>query len=229
MTLNQSLFNNGIFKNTLKRFKWGSFLYFIILFFTVPFRIIITNRDYISVGDSFFNNDIILREDYFVFPMLMAFVVPAVVSALVYRFIHSKSYGTATHILPVGRKKVYFSTVAASFVLMLAPIVLNAVIVFFSLLIKGCFSPFVVIYWMFINIAVIFIMFSVSTFSAFLTGHTAANIAVNCIIHILMPACALGISVISDAFLYGFVPSHGAFTDKLIEYTPVVYLMSMVF
>ena len=229
MTLKTSLFSKGIFFNNLKRFKWGSLLYFIILFFAVPFGIMITDYSYSYLSefvDSGISAEMILRGGYITAPFIFAIAVPVVASALIFRFIHSKNQGIASHILPVTRRKIYISTLAAAFCLMVIPVLLNALILFFVLLSKGFTDCHLVGYWLFINICILFIMFSISTFSALVTGHTAAHIVFNIFLHFIMPVIALTIAVISEVFLYGFVTRNDFIAEKILMYNPVVYFIN---
>jgi len=83
--LKTSLFNKGIYKSQLSRFKWGSLLYFVLLFFTTSFILLIDDFSYIS--DYSFERYIkagglILDENYLIFPILFATAIPTVVSFL---------------------------------------------------------------------------------------------------------------------------------------------------
>lgn len=228
MTLRTSLFNMGIFKNTLKRFKWGSFLYAVLLFLTVPFILLVENLDQLVERYALSMNvsPILMRGDYIGFPVLFAMVVPTVVAALVFNNIHSAKQSTFVHSLPVDRKANYVSNLLAAFVLMAAPVVFNgAILMIMSFTAYGqVISSWSVVYWMLLNLAVLFIMFSVATFTAFLTGHTAAHIAINAFIHTIPMIVALIIFLISEKFLYGFIQSESFIADELMSNTPVVWL-----
>ena len=171
--------------------------------------------------DSRISAELILRGGYITAPFIFAIAVPVVASALIFRFIHSKNQGVASHILPVTRRKIYISTLAAAFCLMVIPVLLNAAILFFVLLSKGFTDCHLVGCWLFINICILFIMFSISTFSALVTGHTAAHIVFNIFLHFIMPVIALTIAVISDVFLYGFVTGNDFIAEKILMYNPV--------
>ncbi len=229
MTLKTSLFDKGIFKNTIKRFKWGGLLYFVILFFCVPFVILVNGKNMLEryTNDYYIRNiagKIILRSDFTIFPLLLAIAVPTVVAALSFRFVHSQKQGIAVHALPVTRLQNYFSTVLASFTLMGVPVILNGLI----LLIMSFFgygklvSASTVIFWTFVFLSIIFIMFSISAFSAVLTGNTAAHIVINAFIHAILPIIALTINLVCTIFLYGFVINDNFVAEKILAYTPLI-------
>ena len=119
------LFNKGIYKNTLRRFKWGSFIYFIMLFFSVPFVYMMDKpgelqRNYDLAAVPYKN--LLFSYGNFVFPMLMAIAVPTVVALLLYNYVHSSKHGIFVHTIPATRTANYISSIAAGFTLMLLPI-----------------------------------------------------------------------------------------------------------
>ncbi len=228
MTLRTSLFNQGIFENALKRFKWGSFLYFVILFLSVPFALLVEDASQLVERYALSMNvsPILMRGDYIGFPVIFAILVPTVVAALVFNNMHSAKQSVFVHSLPVDRKANYISNLLASFVLMAAPVVLNgAILMIMSFTAYSqVISSWSVVYWMFVNLSVLFIMFSVAVFTAFLTGNTAAHIGVNVFIHTIPMIAALIIFLISEEFLYGFIQSDSFIADELMTNTPVVWL-----
>ena len=229
MTLKTSLFNSGIFKNTIRRFKWGSFLYFIALFFSVPFIFMVQSTQRLERRfENYAVGKALLTDEYLIFPILLAIVVPTIVGVLAYRFVHSHKQAIAVHALPVKRKENYISTLLASFVLMFIPVLTNGLILLFmSLTGYGkIFVPWCVVYWFFVNVSIIFIMFSVASFTAFLSGHPAAHIIINIFVHSLPALFALAVFLVSDVFLYGFVQTDSFIANKIIENTPVVWFFS---
>lgn len=228
MTLVTSLFNKGIYKNTLRRFKWGSFIYFIMLFFAVPFY-------YMVSYDIRFDYDINLTTQQnplftygsFTFPLILAIIVPTVVALLVYNYVHSGKHSVFAHSLPITRISNYFSTVLAAFTLMLLPVLANGAILCIMTMFgyASILNISSVLYWIWVNFYIIFIMFSVATFASFLTGNSFAQVAINGIIHAILPLISLTIIIFSDVFLYGYMTSEFAFAERLIEYTPFVWII----
>lgn len=229
MTLSKSLFNYGIYKNTIKRFIWGSFLYFVILFFSLPFIFLTQSpshlyADYMNILDEC---PLILTNSFIIVPLLAAIAVPTVTAALAFNNIHSARQAVFVHSLPLTRKANYVSTLCACLTLMAAPVLLTALILFaMSITVYGnTISTLSVVYWLALNLSVIFIMFSVSTFSAMLTGSTAAHIVINIFIHLIPVILALAIYLVCDTFLFGFDKNSDYFiVNKLIISNPVVWL-----
>ena len=101
MTSKISLFNKGIYKSTVRRYLWGSVLYFIILFMVTSMVILFdVDKDntwrYMEQSGS-----ALILDDMFLFlPQFIAHFVPTVVALLIFRFVHSKKTSVFVHSLP---------------------------------------------------------------------------------------------------------------------------------
>ncbi len=200
-------FNKGIYKSTLRRYLWGSVLYFILLFMITGMSILLSYdpaQMYLpSIGSEV---SLIMRNEYILLPTLLAIVVPTVVGLMIFRFIHSKKTSIFVHSLPVKRETNYISTVMAAFTLMGIPVILNA----FALMIislSGYSQLFGIgdcITWMLFNLFALFIMFSCVCFVASLTGNSFAMIALNVLFHFFVPLLVAGFEIVSKIFLHGF-------------------------
>ena len=234
MTSKASLFNKTIYKNTLSRFKWGSFLYFIILFFSTAFILLMQDASSLTLRfqnmRSFIQGTFILRSDYLIFPTLVALIVPTVTAVLTYGNVHSSKQGVFIHGLPATRKEIFVSELLASLTLMALPVLAMGVIfLIMSFTSFGTLiSPESILIWVLYNLAVLFIMFSVASFSGFLTGHPAAHIGINVLLHLIPVLIALFIYLISEMYLYGFAQSNNFIANLMIEYNPVCYLFVKV-
>ncbi len=230
MTLITSLFNKGIYKNTFYRFRWGSFLYFVILFFSLPFALLVQGSESLNNNYrlSHFLGELLFKSDLMIFPILFALAVPTIVSALVFHNVHSGKQGIFIHGLPVTRKAGYISNLLASFTLMALPVILNGVILLImSLTSYGVlFTPMCVLKWMVIILGILFAMFSVATFTAFLTGNAAANIVINAFIHAIPFVVALALYGVGYEFLYGFTTGESFIGKTIIEWTPIYYIFA---
>ncbi len=230
MTLRTSLFNWGIYKSTLKRFRWGGFLYFVALFFCVPFILLVQNAEHLVVRYTNMRDitSVILLSNYRILPTLLTLLVPTVVAVLIFNNIHSAKQSVFVHGLPVTRKANYLSSLLAGFTLMALPVILNGLILLAMSF--GSYDAVIasgdVFYWMAIQLCILFVMFSIASFTAFLTGNTAAHIGINILVHILPMLVALTIWLISDIFLYGFFQSGNFITDQILEYTPLVWFFN---
>jgi len=232
MTSNKSFFSPAIFLNNLKRFKWGSFLYGIFLFFAVPFTFLMEGAKYYATRylPETDRVPLLLSESYIIIPLLFAIVVPTVAAVLIFNNVHSPKQSVFVHALPVSRRENYVSDVLSGLVLMALPVIANGIILLimsftdYSIIM----TPASVVYWVFVNLSVIFIMFSVASATAFLTGNAAVHIGINAFAHVLPMIVALFIAVMSETFLYGFMTTENFVSNEIILNTPLVWLFSSV-
>lgn len=231
MTLKTSLFNKGIYKSTVRRYLWGSVLYFLLLFmFTVlPTLLSIEpgNRDYF-IGA--WGRSSLIYEDwnYIFYPIILAMGVSTVVGLLVYRFVHSKKTSVFVHSLPVNRTSVYTSTLAGAFTLMSSPVILNGLIVLVMSLtsyskiisVSSCFI------WIGINLMCLFMMFACTTFVAMLTGNTFATVGLNILFHAVVPVIVACFGFVAKQFLFGYVTDN-AIINSVVNGNFVVWIFTV--
>lgn len=210
-----SFFNKGIYKSTVKRYAWGSLLYFIVLFLSTTLSVFLNYDEtfrYLPL-DHFNDYPIILHGSYIALPILLAIVVPTVVALMVFRFIHSKKQAIFIHSLPVSRKANFISSILAAFTLMCIPVIANGIILIFISLLKygNYFTVPDCMWWMIYNLAGLFLMFSVSVFSANLTGNSFAMIIINIIIHVFVFVTVASFGIMAEAFIYGYRSTNAIF------------------
>lgn len=212
MTSKTSLFNKGIYRSNVKRFAWGSVLYFVLLFVMSGFLVLMS----VNVKDVSFdmahNGGVpLLYQQPFILPSLVTAIgVATVVALLIFRFVHSKKQSIFTHSLPVCRTANFISSLAAAFTLMFVPLILNTLILvilsvtryaaFFT--VGSCFG------WMGMNMLCLFIMFSVAVFAAMLTGNSFAAVALNGLMHCFLIIIAAGFGQLAEVFLHGYASSN---------------------
>lgn len=220
-----SLFNKGIYKSQITRFKWGSLLYFILLFFTSSFVLLIEDFSKISehtLERYMKSGGVILNDDFFMFSVLLATVVPTVVTFLTFDMFSSKRQSVFIHSLPCGRNSIYISTILGAFTLMAVPVVLNGCILMLISLFKysELFSLYACFKWMAANLILLFIMFSISVFSTSLTASRVSLVLINAFLHIAPVMVAFSIGGVSSAYLYGFDENFNELMNKTVEWMP---------
>lgn len=232
MILKESLFNKGVFNTVLRRFRLGSLLYFIILFLCVPTMFltrspqVLENLYFGRFNSAFtFQDSALFEADIMILPTLVSMIVPTIAALLIFNYIHSPRHAIFTHSMPVSRKANYFSSLCGGFTLMALPIVINAIILIIISLsgygkIIGILPALV---WMLVFLAVIFIMFSISTLASFLAGNPFSAAAINLIIHLLPFMLAASVSFLGDRYLYGFTNDNAVF-ETINKASPVVNL-----
>lgn len=215
MTLRTSLFNKGIYKSTVKRYLWGSVLYFVILFLTTTLPWLSDDTFYSSYADG--GLPTLLNYSYFAFPMIMTWFVPTVAGLLVYRFMHSKKTSVFTHSLPISRNAIYFSSVLGGLTLMFLPVIANGLIMAvasFTTLDMTVFSAALV--WTGMNLLALFLMFSVASFAASLTGNSFAVVAINVLVHTVLMLLTGLFGGMAEEYIFGFTSSNALF-ESLAE------------
>lgn len=211
-----SFFNKGIYKSTLKRYKWGAFLYFVILFLINGMSILLSAKDRYAhlTRDEFIKrfteNSLIMRGDHLGASSIITLFIPTVVALLVFRFVHSKKAAVFTHSIPTTRKSNYISSLLGGLSLMALPIIANGIILAITSL-CGYGEYFTVIdclKWTGILLYIIFTMFSCAVFSAMITGNSFAAVAINFLVHSFIAFAVSGLSSFAHTFLYGYTDSN---------------------
>ncbi len=218
MTLKTSLFNKGIYKSTLRRYAWGSILYFILLFLSTGMMIMLNeNPDSIYAYGSYGGRNFILS-DYMIIPMLLSVVVPTIAGLLTFRFIHSRKASVFVHSLPVKRSTNYISSVLAALTLMAIPVVLNTVILMImsAVAYSGFFGIGDCLTWMLLNIFSLFVMFSCVCFISSITGNSFAAVGLTIIFHIIGFIFAAAFTMFAEIFLFGFA-EEGELVEKMFN------------
>lgn len=230
MTSKKSFFSLAIYLNNLKRFKWGSILYALVLFFSVPFVLLVENIERLTMQylPTAWRYPPLLRDSYIIIPVLLAMLVPTIAAVLIFNNVHSPRQSVFVHALPTKRRENYVSDVLSGLTLMAVPVLLNgAILLVMSFSAYGeIISSMSVVYWTLLSLAIIFIMFSVSAATAFLTGNAATHIGINVFVHIFPLLVALTIAVLSEEFLFGFTSSENFIANQIIEKTPLVWLFT---
>jgi len=219
MTLKTSLFNKGIYKSTLRRYAWGSILYFILLFLCTGMMIFLNEDPEYAYNTGIYGRAAkLLSGEYMVIPMLLSIAVPTVVGLMIFRYIHSKKTSIFVHSLPVKKKANYISSVLAALTLMAVPIILNSIILAIMSLTAYSlhFTVGDCLTWMLLNLMSIFVTFSCVCFVSSITGNSFAMVGLNVIFHIIGLVFAATFSVFADVFLYGFA-GEGELIDKVFN------------
>lgn len=227
MTSKTSFFSMAIYKSLLKRYKWGSILYFAILFLT-SVRPVVSDLQYYWI---YSGSNVVYMDTGSMLSnaLLVAMGVAVVVGLLVFRFMHSKKEGVFIHSMPIKRTTVYISALAGAFTLMAIPVVVTGIILVILSLTSysHILSAGACFVWVGINLLCLFVMFSCSCFIAMLTGNSFAYVGLNIVFHIAPSIIALCFGVIAENFLYGYVP-HNTVVDSVMDSSVFAWMMNMV-
>ncbi len=227
MTSKTSLFNKGIFNSTIKRFLWGSILYFAILFISTTLPFLIENPSHIL---RLHTNKGWYLFDYGMstFSVVISSIVPYVASLLVFRFIHSKKQSIFLHSLPLNRSTIFCSASLGAFALMIIPVIVNSLILFvmsftnYSLVI----SPVSVLIWIIINILSQIIMYSIAAFCCQLTGNSFGAVVIYLIFHLVPLIVTATTDTILQNILNGY-RGNNVLAALIAETNPFSYLVEV--
>lgn len=227
MTSKTSLFSKGIFNSTIKRFLWGSILYFAALFLLNVLPLLVSTPNDFGYGN--------MMRGWHLFQygintpnIIISSIVPYVAALLAFRFLHSKKQSIFVHSLPANRSTIYFSTKIAVMLLMIAPVILNGIILLLMSITK--YSSYIsitsVITWMALNILCHIIMFSVASLCCMLTGNSFGAAVIYFVIHL----APIIISSMTNEFLHDFILGFGGnndITTTISEINPFTFLVKV--
>lgn len=224
MTSKTSLFNKGVYKSTVKRYKWGGFLYLIILFLLNGMSILLSGKNRYSylpdleITQRFTQNPLILRGDHLGVSAIISLFVPTVAALLILRFVHSKKSAVFNHSIPTSRKSNYFSSLLGAFTLMVIPVIINGLILAI-ISVSGYGDYFTInscLIWTGILLYILFTMFACAVFASMITGNSFAAVILNVLVHCFVISVAAGLSAFASKFLYGYT-SNNTIMDTLAE------------
>lgn len=228
MTLKTSLFNSGIYKANIRRYFWGSVFYAIVLLVLTAMVILfdIDPRNamtYLPDHRPYILGNVVLYG-----PLVISVVVPTIVGLLVYRFVHSKKTSVFAHSLPVSRSTNYVSTLLAAFTLMAVPVILTGIVLIAMSLFgySAFFDVTSCLVWTGLNLLSLFLMFSVTSFSAFLTGNSFAMVGLNALILFIPLIIAASLSSLAYVFLYGYYETN-LLLQTATEWNFPIYIFSV--
>lgn len=206
-----SFFNKGVYKSTVKRYMWGSVLYFVLLFIINGLNISMSYDRWMRYAernqlDRFIENPLILRSDYLGISAVITAFVPTITALLIFRYLHSKKTAVFTHSIPVKRSANFISSALAGLTLMALPVIANGIILM-AMSVFG-FGDFYTIstcfIWMGILLFSIFILFACAVFSSVITGNSFAMVVLNVLVHSFLLMLVAGFINLASLFLYGF-------------------------
>ena len=215
MSLQNKFFNSGLYKNNLKRFKWGSILYFVILLISGPIAMALEYP-----YDGYYKHHHISQF------LCAIFAVPVIASVVVYRYLHTKKQVDLFHSLPISRSAMYVTNLVSIITLVFAPVILNGIITVIEASAMGFSVTYAVIsmlWQLFIN----FVMLSISVVAVMLTGNSFAAIVVTYIINLMPAAYVLLTTGIFTQNLYGY-SEIGSITEQFVIHLPMVRYCSLL-
>lgn len=217
-----SSFNRGIFLNDLKRFSWLGIAYFVALFFTLPLRIYMQYSEDINR----------LRWMRHIFDIeniaFLILSVPVLIGILLLRYLQVKKNSDFVHSLPVKREKIFSSNIVIGIILLVVPIILNALLAMIlnvTLDLGNYFTIKDILLWAEINIAINVFVFMITIFAGIISGITILQGILTYIFMFLPAGISLLILTNLKYLLYGF-RYDSIIENTILKFSPVVRMLS---
>lgn len=205
MTLKTSWFNFGLFKANIKRFKWGSVLYFLLLFLTVCLPLITMEYNALFYSDN-------ALMDISWFALAMTWVVPTVTALLVFMGIHKKKSAVFTYGLPLKREGLYLTNVISGLCLMFVPVLLTTLILVCIAPATGGVTVLHCLEWMLLQLYSLTLNYSLAVLAATLAGTTFSMLAINAILQFLPVILVFGLDTLFESMIFGYSGSSDMYT-----------------
>ncbi|ACB84320.1 DUF6449 domain-containing protein [Natranaerobius thermophilus] len=217
------LFNKGLVFSNLKRFWWVSALYSLLLFFIVPFQMIIQLDE--VTQSSFMQDRLLNLLDLTTNPgqtqFLLVFVLPVVVAILVFRYLQLGSAASMFHSLPVTRKQLYLNNLISGLIILVIPVLFNGFLLTLfhaTTELSWVYNMGHVFNWGGYTLLFILIMYSFAVFVGMFTGNSVAQLVFNYILHILPLGLFYLIQTNLPHLIHGYsrnIITEPAFLEKL--------------
>ncbi|MCT8977433.1 DUF6449 domain-containing protein [Clostridium sp. CX1] len=218
-----SFFNKGIILDDIRRFGWISAAYTMVLIFLLPLKIFMlcTNERINNV------NNINMIKDLLYFrggglQGIFALIVPVLLAIFIFRYIQVKISVDMIHSLPIKRNTLYRSHIAFAVVSLVAPVIINALIIIILNKVLGLgqyYGAYDAIQWSRIMILFPLVSFFVAVFMGMVTGSSVLQGVLTYIFMFLPFGLTLLISETLKLFIYGFAYNVNEISNKL---SPIV-------
>lgn len=205
-----SYFNKGIIISNLKRYGWICVLWSVLLFLSVPFRIINFDITGLISSDNIFmrdNMDLFIYNFGAAFSNLMLCGFPVLTAVMCFSYLHSPNASTLFHGLPLSRGRLFASALLSSFIIMVIPFILNTAIVLIIKLILpiGKYIYYItIVKWLLSSLCLGFVVLALAVFTSMFTGNIIAALVFPYIIHFLPLALFSGICSFFQNLIYGY-------------------------
>ncbi len=184
-----SLFNKSLIKSDFKRFWWISLLYALALFFVLPFSHLVAGPP----GTDRYSREMFRRSLDFAsgpnqFQILLICVLPVIIAVLLFKYLNTAKSAGMMHSLPLTRKAHYINHSLVGLILLLAPVLLNGIIlaVFQRVtFLSSCYDLIDILRWMGLTVLFNIVFYAMSIFVGMFTGSSIAQIVFTYIFYIL--------------------------------------------
>lgn len=222
-----SLVNREFMKQISRSIGWISISYFLVLLFTVPFELLITEtneyRSFWPIDSLFqFNQEL---------QVILHIVVPVLLALFLFRFLHVKESSDLFHSLPIKRERIFHQYTLAGLIFLIVPVLLIVGIVWIQHIfwnLEPYFSVGTIFYWAVVTIILNTIVYMSTVFIGMLTGVSIVQ-GILAYIFLLLP---VGLIVLLaqnlNFYLYGFATEY-YLNNNIGFFSPLVILDNLMF
>ena len=210
----------GFYKDTLRRLKSFILFYGAVGFVFFPLQYLMSilrdSRPYFMGMGQVFNTVSLV----FYGPFLC--VIPVIVAAQIFGYMHSKKAVDLYHALPIRREEMLLSSFAAGMTAILAPLALNyAVVILLKAVRFGGGEEVVQVFINFLYVAVVsFAALAIATFVFTQVGTKFDAIVITLGLYVILPALYLLTLVFMSEQLYGFNVDQSVNWNLLLGLSP---------
>ncbi|WP_079509199.1 DUF6449 domain-containing protein [Mesobacillus jeotgali] len=221
-----SLFNKEMLLQVARSIGWISAIYFLVLFFAVPLRIMM-----VYSGDDYQNFMPVKRlfEFEFGIQFIMFITVPVVLAIFLFRFLHVKQAADLMHSLPLKREHIFNFYTMTGFIFLVIPVLITALITIIVHSVYGLnfyFQLEDILRWTGIVILYNAVFFLSGVFVAMVTGISVVQGVLTYIMLLFPAGFTLLINYNLGIMLYGFPNDY--YQIRNIEYlSPISHLALM--
>lgn len=212
--------NKGLVFYILRSSGWIGFLYFIGLIFALPLEIlkVVLNKksEYMNFVNLFSSQQMI--------QFVLTISIPVLLAIFLFRFLQVKQASDFIHSLPITRRSVYFHMIGTGLALIILPIVLTGLMLFFfqsALDVETLYTSADIWSWMGITFFMETLFFSVSVLVGMVTGLSALQ----CLLTYIVLALPAGLFILFVAnakiFLVGFFSDYYLNTN-MVSISPLM-------
>ncbi len=230
--------NGALVRENLRRFWWVSALYFIALFFVIPFRLLISldsiKNELLWAAERAAELGVPISEvytyDLFNFTgglEAVAFIiVPVFIAGLLYSYMNKRKSIDTIHALPIKRTKLFSLNALSGVIIYTLPLVATCIISAIAISIAGLW-PYVPVSLMFLwliqSVLYLSVFFAIACFFSVLSGNVLV-MAILTYIFSALPVILYGaVSGTLSLWMYGYDFS-GSISDIWIDISPGSYV-----
>jgi len=223
MKSKRSFFSLGLILNDIKRFWWISAVYALLLFLTSLLPVLNRDVEHYILHDIPIYLGSVMNGAWFFLALM-----PVAIAVMVFRYIQNSKSVTVIHAMPYTRLQLYANHFIAGLILMLLPILLNALILWgiagftqYGLV----FEPNVVSDWVQIHLWVSIALYTVTVAIGMFTGSSIAQIIFTYIYNFLVLGLLYGTDAILEGNVYGFSGFSEDLAMNIAKFFPITQLM----